>query len=243
MNGTTPITTIGNFGYYNQTSSATNKIPAIYFEDNGANSAYTTIETGAFWSGELSGDNSKLLLKTIILPETITTIGSYAFEGCKFLETINLPTVSESTGLLSIGSFAFANTGKIRITKGSLNKLEEIGVSAFNKAGPYVEIEEIPNLSKIASYAFAKCENVAIEDFSNVTQIDSRAFIECGQHKQINIILPTVLNGFSNNCFAEYAINNILTVTYPGNESVEAEVLSRLGLTASDPTTIEQIFN
>jgi len=69
---------------------------------------------------------SKLSLKTVILPLSVTTIGSGAFEGCSGLSSIKLPIA-----LTSIGSFAFEQcSGLISIT--IPNAVTSIGSSAFS---------------------------------------------------------------------------------------------------------------
>jgi hypothetical protein len=70
--------------------------------------------------------------------------------------------------------------------------------------------------------------------------LGSDAFNGCGKNKIINIILPLNLSGYSKGCFNNYAIGNINTVSYVNNGgAVDSSILSELGITASNPTTIE----
>ena len=64
----------------------------------------------------------------------------------------------------------------------------------------------------------------------------------CGTGKgKINIILPDNLDNFANGCFLNYATGKIQTVTYSGGE-VPSQKLADLGLTLSDPETVESLF-
>ena len=50
-------------------------------------------------------------ITSVVIPDTVTTIGEMAFYGCK-----NLQTVHFGNGLTSIGELAFTNTGLISAT-------------------------------------------------------------------------------------------------------------------------------
>ncbi len=53
----------------------------------------------------------KTYLKSVVIPDTVTTIGEMAFYGCSNLETVHF-----GNGLTSIGELAFTNTGLISAT-------------------------------------------------------------------------------------------------------------------------------
>lgn len=252
MNGSTEITTIGDFGVWND-QSATGKvqIPRIYFLNNGINSHYTTVQSYAFYSAPQASDISaaRVLLQHIYLPSSITTIGERAFQGCRYLETINLPNaLEEGIGVTTLGTYAFDTTGKIQISENAeykpLAKLTSISVSSFYGAGDGVYLTETPKgLTTIPAFAFAYCPNISIGDFSTVSTMGMSALYQSGKYSMIDIILPvTIGSGFANGCFSEYAMGNINTVTHVGGGSVSDEDLARLGLSYSNPVTIEQVI-
>ena len=73
---------------------------------------------------EISGKFSNCPVKEIILPESLRTIGDYAFEECEYLETVTLPP-----NVRSIGARAFYKSGLTDIV---LNEgLSYIGEEAF----------------------------------------------------------------------------------------------------------------
>jgi hypothetical protein len=188
------------------------------------------------------------MLKEIFLPETITTIKEHAFEGCVYLEDVHLPNgLKENIGVTLIDTYAFNNASSLKIEQSDdydpFAKLTKIGVAAFYKCKNGIYITKLSKtLNNINGYAFYDCPNVSIEDFSNLKELGSNALGESGKNKTINIILPTALDKFVDNCFSGYAIGNINTVTYFGGGSVEDTVLARLGLSYSNPTTIEQVI-
>ena len=248
MNGTIGLTSVEGFGFYDsQDGTEKSKIPAIYFENNGANGYYTTIKAGAFWSaseGYANAETSRMILKTIYLPNTITRIEDNAFEGCYYLENVQMPdTTQDGIGVTYIGSRAFDYTGRVQIADGTLSKLTYIGVSAFYKAGDGVYMSEIPKgLKTLNPWSFAYCGNVTIEDFSTVTSMGSNALDTSNKYEMIDIVLPTDLSQYSDNCFSNYAVGRINTITYIGGDYVEPDTLTRLGITASNPVTIEQVI-
>lgn len=247
MNGDIAIKSISDFGFWaDKDATEKNKIPAIYFENSGIGGAYETIKDGAFWSAQelfANAETSKMLLQHIYLPNTITEIGEHAFEGCYYLETVQLPdTTQDGVGIRKIGSNAFDSTGHIQIMDGALSRLEEIGVSAFYAAGSGVVMSEIPEkLTYIKGWAFAKCSSVNPSDFSKVTRMGANAFDDSGKIENINIVLPTDLSGYNNNCLVNYAVGRINTITFVGGDYVDSVTLDRLGITASNPVTIEQL--
>ena len=252
-NGSTDITTIDAFGIPEPDATDDTKIiqiPKIYFLNNGAGGQYQHIAANAFNARPQQGNfNSKrILLQHIHLPATITTIGNNAFYGCTSLETINLPNgLDEEYGITSIGTYAFNTTGKLQLKETStykpLNKVKEIGVSAFYQAGPNVYLNTLPPaLDTINAFAFAYCENVAFEDFTNVQIMSTNSPLSgCGKHTKIDVLLPVSLDGFADNCFSEYAVGNINSITIAG-VTADENIITRLGLSYSNPTTIEQVI-
>ena len=243
--GNTQITTVGLFGAYNyQDSDEKIKIPTIYFLNSGVGGSYNKIADYAFWSApEGHTGQGRLLLKEIHLPNTIKTIGTDAFKGCTELEIIELPDATqENMGITSIKGGAFNTTGKININSESLQKLTEIGVSAFYRAGPGIYLDKLPNNLTISAWSFSYCPNVSIFDFTNISSIGENAFYESGYNNMLDIILPTNISNYKTNCFERYAVGKINKVTYQGGSQVEDSVLSTLGLSYSNPVTIEQVI-
>jgi hypothetical protein len=155
--------------------------------------------------------------------------------------------LDDNCGVTSIASYAFDSTGAVEIEERNdynpLAKLSSLEL-AFYMAGPGVKLFTIPkDLKSITAYCFYDCENVAFEDFSTLQSLGTKALENCGKNKTINIVLPSSLSNYANNCFINYAKGNINTVTHVGGESVDSEELSRLGLSYSNPVSFESVID
>jgi serine/threonine protein kinase len=91
-------------------------------------------------------------LRSVVIPDTIISIGAYAFAGCEHLQTIEL-----SSNLRLIGKNAFENCARLKEIKILSEKLERIEASTFR--GCYeLESIRIPNSVKaIGDFAFYGC--------------------------------------------------------------------------------------
>ena len=107
-------------------------------------------------------------IKSIIIPDSVTTIGSHAFEGCSSLTSIEIP-----------------------------ESVTSIGDSAFKSCSSLTSIEIPDSVTIIGGNAFAECSSLtSIEIPSSVTEIGSSAF--SGDTITIYIDnYDTITNGFS----------------------------------------------
>ncbi len=111
---------------------------------------------------------------TTTIPNNITSIGNYAFSGCKGITSITIPN-----GVTNIGNYVFANcTALTTIT--IPNSVTSIGDYAFSNCESLSSIT-IPNsVTTIGSNAFSNCSNftsVTIPD--GVTTIGDGIFLNC----------------------------------------------------------------
>ena len=109
-------------------------------------------------------------LETIVLPPTVTTIGSYAFQGCSSLKNINLDNICQ------IDDYAFA--GCLNLTQLDLSSVYYLGNSAFRmdyrySDGYYYDYDDnvypalisvilSDDLTEIPNYCFAGCKLTSI---------------------------------------------------------------------------------
>ena len=118
----------------------------------------------------ISGCNGLALLETVSFPESVKTIGSEAFTGCKVLSGINLSNIE------TIGDYAFRNC--IGLT-GTITgpKVKSIGEYAFSECAnvetisfPEAEIicgNAFENMSKLTSVDVSKCEELGWSCFNS----------------------------------------------------------------------------
>ena len=134
-------------------------------------------------------------LQEVILPEGITSIGNYAFSGCKKLTSIQLPeTVKE------IGNSAFSECNsltKINIPEG----VTKIGMGTFGGCTSLTSIQLPERLTEIGSKAFARCSSLKeINIPKGVKTIGEGTFMDCTNLTSIQ--LPQRLTEIGSYAFA-----------------------------------------
>ena len=119
---------------------------------------------------------------TFSVPEGVTSIGSYAFSGCRTLVEIVLPD-----SVTRIGEGAFESCeGLERIAMGS--SLRELGSNAFTTCTALSEISLPDTLEAIGDAAFSWCTSLqAITIPSRVTVMGSNPFHGCSPGLQVRL--------------------------------------------------------
>ncbi len=136
----------------------------------------TTIPANLFYGADTIWFDG---LKEIDIPETVTTIGSYAFGNCK-----NLTTVTGMKNVTKIGSNAFYNCSNLVNIKLPEN-LAEIGAWAFYNCSQ-LKVDLPGNIVKIGVGTFENCKSLTeITIPKNLTECDWRIFSGCSNLKTI----------------------------------------------------------
>jgi hypothetical protein len=150
-------------------------IPTMYRPN--ADSDYLPVtEIGS--TGDSSNSNAAFYNTTITsvtIPETVTTIGSYAFSGCDSLTTITIPA-----SVTEIGSYAFSGFSYLglqsklaTVTFAAGSKLKTIGSSAFVDNVALTAIIIPASVTEIDSGAFSGCTTVATVTFAQGSQLQT----------------------------------------------------------------------
>lgn len=165
------------------------------FEYNGRTYTVTSIEPGAF-------KNAKFL-KSIIIPNTMTTLGRHAFTDCHS-KSVTIPnSVTEICNAAFYHSF---------ITEPLVlpDKLTAISDSAFCQF--YGSSVIIPNSVKsIGKYAFAESSIVSATIANSVTVLGESAFSNCKDLSSIT--LSSSLDSIKSDCF--YYCKELKSITIP----------------------------
>lgn len=170
-------------------------------------SALELIDSNAFTRGKYIG--------TLVIPENVVTIGSYAFgnsAGCGSYNQFSKIDLSQSGSLETIGSYAFAYIPLQTVDFSGCTSLTAIGANAFRNdlALTELDLSACTSLASIGDNAFRDC--VAVKTITipaGVTSLASTAFTNCGV---VNVLkwdaaaYPTALdaatftagNGFAN---------------------------------------------
>jgi hypothetical protein len=147
-------------------------------------------------------------LEYINFPDTLISIGTYAFRGAKLTEII-LPA-----SLTSIGKYAFAET-LITTIKIPYN-IVKIGDYAFSGCSLLTSFELPPTMRTIPKRMFYSCASlteVIIPEF--ITAIDDYAFGVCTNLTSITI--PSQVNDLGEGVF--YSCPNLTIITPSGSDS------------------------
>ena len=181
------------------------EIPAIVKDENNVAYTVTTIGDLAFYK---SGKGQYTPITDVVIPNSVTTIESYAFRGCK-----DLTKVVIKSGVTTIGSGAFYScTSLVDIAIPS--SVTTIGSSAFESCGSLVEIA-IPNsVTTIDANVFQNCTQlVSVIIPNSVTTIGNSMFSGCSS--LVEIVIPSGVTTIGNQAF--YNCISLVEISIPNN--------------------------
>ena len=131
-------------------------------------------------------------IRSVTIPQSVTSIGYSAFEGCT-----NLNPLTIKGPITSMGNYAFA--GSTYLTSLTLyDDIQTIGNFAFVGSTSLKTVTLPKNLTSIGEYAFARCselESITIPE--KVKTINPQTFADCSKLEYI--ILPAGLTTFDDN--------------------------------------------
>ncbi|MBQ9941852.1 MAG: leucine-rich repeat protein [Christensenellaceae bacterium] len=145
-------------------------------------------------------------LKTLIVPDGLTSISSYTFRNCKALEEFSIPD-----GMTSIPSYAFY--GCSSLSKVSIpNSVTSIERSAFYGCSSLRELSLPNDLNTISDYSFSYSGLQSVSIPKGITHIPRYAFGGCSS--LYNISLPDTLTAIGKYAFYE---TNLKRTILPGS--------------------------
>ena len=158
-------------------------------EDITIPNSITKLNTAAFY-GTKEKPNTKLKSITFEEGSNLQTIGSYAFQNCTSLSSLEIPnTVTD----LQYYTFRYC-TSLESVTFAEGINVNQIGSSVFSGCTALKEIEIPSSVTTILSEAFEGCtslESATFEKGSKINEISTKAFGNCSELKSIE--LPALL--------------------------------------------------
>ncbi len=185
------------------------------------------------------------VLENIVIPESVTNIGDYAFLRCSSLKSISF---GENSELTTIGLYTFGGCSSLENFE-IPNSVIEIDSHAFSACSALLSIE-IPNnvtsisssafefcsllqtvtfaknskLEHILSYAFNGCLSLTNIDIpESVKNIDMSAFVQCSALQCI--IIPDNVTSIGASAFSECTALKTITIG-AGVESIASDAFS-----------------
>lgn len=134
----------------------------------------TEIAEGAF-----EGDDCVV---DISMPDTVDTIGNYAFGSCH-----NLSAITLSTGLTSIGISLFENCGELTSMPALPAAINTIPSGTFRKSGLQGSLVIPSTIREIGSTAFWNCTGLTSVYMNSVVALQDLAFSGCTSLQSITI--------------------------------------------------------
>ena len=132
-------------------------------------------------------------LSEMAIPSSVTAIGSYAFANCE-----NLKTIEVSQSVKSIQSCVFKNC--VSLTKATWRTLVSVPDSVFENCSALTDVK-LSNVTKIGERAFSGC--IGLKEIilpQSLTEIGEYAF---NKTALASITLPQSIDKVGNGCFSD----------------------------------------
>ncbi len=145
-------------------------------------------------------------LTSVTIPDSVTSIGEYAFNGCR-----NLTSVTIGNGVTSIGDGAFSGCSSLTsVTIG--NGVTSIGGGAFGWCSSLMSVTIPDSVTSIGSWAFSECSSLTSVTIGNsVTSIGDFAFLKCSS--LTNVTIPDSVTSIGGDAFN--GCSSLTSVTIP----------------------------
>ena len=153
--------------------------------------------------------NGCTTLKSVIIPDTVKSIGEFAFYGCKSLTSITIPN-----DVTSIEAGTFEGCSSLKSIK-IPDSVTSIGYYAFYECSSLTSIAIPEGVTDLEYATFMDCSNLTSVILPNsITRIDSSVFRRCYSLKSISLPEELVSIGdfVFDECFTDFAS---VTITVP----------------------------
>lgn len=134
-------------------------------------------------------------IKSVVLPDSYTAIGAFAFNGCESLENVRLSANLETIGIMAFYGCSSLQTIDFSVTTG----LKTISFAAFSGCS-LLKTAELPDtVTSIGENAFANCgELKSVKLSESLRTIPEYAFYGCALEKAE---IPDAVTSLGESCF------------------------------------------
>ncbi|MBO5904528.1 MAG: leucine-rich repeat protein [Clostridia bacterium] len=193
-----------------------------------------------------------VLATDIEIPDTVSNIKSYVFEGCKSITSVTIPSSVTSIGnsafyncsslisieiprsVTSIGNSAFYNCSSLTSVE-IPDSVTSIGDSAFAGCSSCTSVEIPDSVTSIGIFAFNRCSRLtSVEIPDSVTSIGDSAFSSCNSLASIEI--PDSVRSMGEDAF--WGCSSLTTVYYGGYEEDWATISFGLNVWSGVPSSL-----
>ena len=175
------------------------------FTHEGITYTVTTINDHAF-SGTSGGWGKNQIIKTLVIPSTVTSIGAHFLRECKSVEKVTI--YASDIDLYDAEFYNCTGLKEVYMAESAITSLGGKG-NTFTGCSSLVTVELNAGLKGIPSACFKGCSSlVSIDIPETVTYIDSWAFNGCS--KLSSLKLPAGLISISNNSIQGTGIKSIV---------------------------------
>ena len=198
---------------FNTSNSGNNSLKSVYFDGDIA--SWCNISFGEYANPLYFGHNLYIkedgkyeLVTDLVIPDTVTEIKNYAFDGCK-----SLTSVSIGNGVSSIERDAFLYCSNL-ISIVIPDSVTNIGDYAFSDCISLTSVTIGNGVTSIGYNAFRNCRSLtSINIPDSVTSIGGSAFIGCSSLTSVTI--PDSVTSIGNYAFRN--CRSLTSVTIPDN--------------------------
>ena len=204
------VTSIGNWAFYGCSSLATLNFNAINCSSTSYPTGWTNLTTVNI------GEDVKVIpssflrdcnkVTSIIIPESVTSIGIYAFSGTG-IDSITIPS-----GITNIGNYAFNNCTRLQTVNYNATNCTTMGSTVFSGSSSFTTLNIGSNVTKIPDNAFNGCNKLSSINIPNgVTSIGNYAFSSCSNFT--SIVIPNSVTSIGNYAFK--GCSNLSSINIP----------------------------
>lgn len=175
---------------------------------DGVTTKYKVVEIyGSSFGSTSATTSNNQAIKHLVIPSTVTKIGSHAFRNLANLETVVINSKSEEG--ISFSNAEFYGCSKLVSVDMSNSDVVRIGDHCFRVTGLQT-VKFSPRLKSIGEQAFLDCKGLTSLDFSG-TQLETlgyKSFMGCGNLETVKLSLT--LKTISSNTFQSCKIQSLI---------------------------------